>query len=213
MKIQNQQDKVLKVAITGKIRSGKSTVTSILEEELREINDNIEVVQVGFGDMLKYFAHDIFLVEYTEEKPRKLYQEFGQAMRHVSLVLNGHENVWVNLLDFYTQSLIDERADDDSILAFIITDLRQPNEFDWCLENGYQTVKVLAPQGARVERMKQENDNFSMEDLEHETETHVNNFETTFTVNNDDNMEYLQSQVKKLALEIYSNYLDSTENE
>ena len=61
--------------------------------------------------------------------------------------------------------------------------------------------------------MKQENDNFSMEDLEHETETHVKNFETTFTVNNDDNMEYLQSQVKKLALEIYSNYLDSTENE
>ena len=127
MKIQNQQDKVLKVAITGKIRSGKSTVTSILEEELRAINDNIEVVQVGFGGMLKYFAHDIFLVKHTEEKPRKLYQEFGQAMRHVSLVLNGHENVWVNLLDFYTQSLIDERADDDSILAFIITDLRQPN--------------------------------------------------------------------------------------
>ena len=204
---------IYKIAVTGKMRTGKSTVVELLGEEMQTLvgNDTV-VIEAGFGDMLKYFAHDIFLVKILEEKPRELYQEFGQAMRAVHNKIYGNEDVWVNLLDMYLETRYKEISSSlpegqKQNIVVLVTDLRQPNEKAWCERKGFKIVKVVAPLEMRVQRMKENGDNFTEESIHHETETHVDNFETEYTITNDGTIEDLQSQVKFSALEIYSDLL------
>ena len=204
---------IYKIAVTGKMRTGKSTVVELLGEEMQTLvgNDTV-VIEAGFGDMLKYFAHDIFLVKILEEKPRELYQEFGQAMRAVHNKIYGNEDVWVNLLDMYLETRYKEISSSlpegqKQNIVVLVTDLRQPNEKAWCERKGFKIVKVVAPLEMRVQRMKENGDNFTEESIHHETETHVDNFETEYIITNDGTIEDLQSQVKFSALEIYSDLL------
>lgn len=205
---------IYKIAVTGKMRTGKSTVVELLGEEMQTLvgNDTV-VIEAGFGDMLKYFAHDIFLVKILEEKPRELYQEFGQAMRAVHNKIYGNEDVWVNLLDMYLETRYKEISSSlpegqKQNIVVLVTDLRQPNEKAWCERKGFKIVKVVAPLEMRVQRMKENGDNFTEESIHHETETHVDNFETEYIITNDSTIENLQSQVKFGALEIYSDLLE-----
>ena len=87
----------IKIALTGKMRSGKSTVAEILWLDY-------DLTRRSFGGALKYYADKMFegsaaypieVEEYGEpcpfdgkrdtrlKKPRKLYQDFGQAMRQL----------------------------------------------------------------------------------------------------------------------------------
>src|SRR5574344_1215591 len=177
---------IYKIAVTGKMRTGKSTVVELLGEEMQTLvgNDTV-VIEAGFGDMLKYFAHDIFLVKILEEKPRELYQEFGQAMRAVHNKIYGNEDVWVNLLDMYLETRYKEISSSlpegqKQNIVVLVTDLRQPNEKAWCERKGVKSAKVLAPLEMRVQRMKENGENFTEEAINHETETHVDDFETEY---------------------------------
>lgn len=209
----------IKIAVTGKMRSGKSTVVQLLQEELIKINEKIEVNEVGFGDMLKYFAHDIFLVKDLANKPRTLYQEFGQKMREVSQLVNGHENVWIDLLDYYLEESFWNKYDnasegdlssgsDENILCALITDLRQPNEYEWCRNNGYIIIKVQSDDENRLERIISEGDSFTEENLNHETELYIDNFEADYVIDNNQTVENLKNLVEIIALSIYGKAVD-----
>lgn len=142
----------LKIALTGKMRSGKDTVGEILIK-------GYGFRRYAFGDGIKEIIESYFPSAFLEGKPRRHYQHIGQSLRELD------EDVWVNYC-------LDKVADNhyDNV---VVTDARQPNEIEALRANGFIIVKVECDEETRIERMKANNDNFNIEDLKHETELNV----------------------------------------
>src|SRR5699024_1840744 len=194
----------IKIAITGKMRAGKDTVYSILKEELElALNKVINFTggvfitnQHTFGGQLKYFAELLFPEHFVAGgKPRQLFQEFGQAMRQID------EDVWVKKADQAIQNQLKSTHADVHISY--ITDLRQPNEYEYCKKNGFFILRVNATDEVRLARMMADGDNFTKEHLHHETETYVDGYEVDYDIHNNfttqNGLEELRKEVKQLV--------------
>lgn len=129
----------MRIALMGYARSGKDTIAKIMEKHL-----NGTTVDLAFGDALKFHYHELFTV-HDGIKARDGYEKFGQAMRDID------PNVWVNALEKEYNTVVDRGFNN-----IIITDLRQPNEYKWCKENGFTVVKVDAP--ATIRKVRAMND-------------------------------------------------------
>lgn len=197
--------KHIKIALTGKMRSGKDTVYGILKDEFKtpSLGDK-QVTQYTFGSRLKYFAHELFPDELSKGKPRKLYQEFGQLMRQID------PNVWINKVDEKVRRRVKyasyfNKGSDASIVS-IITDLRQPNEYKYCRDNGFHIIRIKASDKTRMARMKADGDNVSLGDLKHETETYVDSYDVDYEINNDSlsssSIYNIELQVEKIVADI-----------
>lgn len=200
-KVNNLQ---INIALTGKMRSGKDTVARKIFE-LFDAHD-VAVKHYAFGDALKEYSKALYPEEFKQEnKPRELLQWFGQTLR------SRNPNIWINHLAeeinkfngyygtvYYGGSLIN-----------IITDLRQPNEFEFCKENNFYIIKVDCDDVIRFKRMQELNDNFNKEDINHETEKHIDSFKedyiiTTTHINEEELSERITSiinQIKQKQLE------------
>lgn len=194
----------IKIAITGKMRAGKDTVYSILSEELelalKEVNNFTDGVfitnQHTFGGQLKHFAELLFPEYFVAGgKPRQLFQEFGQTMRQID------EDVWVKKADQEIQNKLKSTHADVHISY--ITDLRQPNEYEYCKENGFFILRVNATDEVRLARMMADGDNFTKEHLHHETETYVDGYEVDYDIHNNfttqNGLNELRKEIKKLV--------------
>lgn len=196
----------IKIAITGKMRAGKDTVYSILKEELelelKKVNNFAEADVVfltnqhTFGGQLKHFAELLFPEHFVAGgKPRQLFQEFGQSMRQID------EDVWVKKVDQEIQNKLKSTHADVHISY--ITDLRQPNEYEYCRENGFFILRVNATDEVRLARMMADGDNFNKEHLHHETETYVDGYKVDYDINNNfttqNGLEELRKEVKQLV--------------
>lgn len=170
------------VAIIGKAGAGKDTVARLLDEVAPGF------IMLAFADQMKWFYHAIFTSVPPEPKPRKGYQWFGQMMR------SHYADVWVKHLAENYSSIKEWMSN-----PVIITDVRQPNEYEWCKENGFVIVKVTASGYTRLERMINRGDNFKMEDLHHETESYIDGFEYDFLIDNSGTIEDLKEQIKRLT--------------
>lgn len=176
--------KTIKVAICGKMRSGKDTVADMLKM-------NMNVVPFAFSDGIWATVRLLYPEIYArkdEEKPRRLLQELGQKMREVD------PNIWVN----YTFENINFSVADN----VIVTDLRQPNELEALKREGFFIIRVNADEEVRLERARKAGDNFSLTDLQHETEQHIDNFEVTYDLDNNGNKAELHEEVAKVTEEI-----------
>ena len=201
----------IKIAITGKMRAGKDTVYSILKEELElalnlklnkiinytDYTDGVFITkQHTFGGQLKHFAELLFPEHFVAGgKPRQLFQEFGQSMRQID------EDVWVKKVDQEIQNKL-KSTHADVHISFI-TDLRQPNEYEYCKGNGFFILRVNATDEVRLARMMADGDNFTKEHLHHETETYVDGYEVDYDINNNfttqNGLEELRKEVKQLV--------------
>ena len=204
--------KHIKIALTGKMRSGKDTVYGILRDEFEtpSLGDKAQVDQYTFGGRLKHFAHELFPDELSKGKPRKLYQEFGQLMRQID------PNVWINQVHkkISQVEVVDEH---DSIVVSIITDLRQPNEYKYCRDNGFHIIRIKASDKTRMARMKADGDNVSLGDLQHETETYVDSYGVDYEINNDSlsssSIYNIELQVEKIVADILAKEKEDGNNE
>lgn len=197
--------KHIKIALTGKMRSGKDTVYGILKDEFKtpSLGDK-QVTQYTFGSRLKYFAHELFPDELSKGKPRKLYQEFGQLMRQID------PNVWINKVDEKVRRRVKYASyfnkEGDASIVSIITDLRQPNEYKYCRDNGFYIIRINASDKTRMARMKADGDNVSLGDLKHETETYVDSYDVDYEINNDSlsssSIYNIELQVEKIVADI-----------
>lgn len=177
---------MVKIALCGRMRSGKDSVADILEEQdffRYKFSQGIwETIELLFGQN----------EENTLFKPRKLLQELGQKIREVD------PDVWVN----YTLNEIksDEimYRDSDSELDVVITDLRQPNEYARLREEGYIIVRVTASEHARMQRARAKGDIFTEKETQHETESHVDSFEVDYEITNDGTFEDLRIKVEQM---------------
>ena len=198
----------IKIALTGKMRSGKSTVAEILWLDY-------DLTRRSFGGALKYYADKMFegsavypieVEEYGEpcpfdgkrqtriKKPRKLYQDFGQAMRQLD------EDIWIR----HVEQAIEADKLFPHYKGVVIDDLRQPNEYEWVKANGFTIIRVNADEGDRIQRAERAGDEFDLESLEHDTEQHVDSFAVDYEINNDSDKEALRRKVDEILMEIKS---------
>lgn len=185
----------VKITLAGELRSGKSTIAEYAEERYF-------MVPFAFGDKLKEGFHDEYPQVPREPKPRKGYQLYGQLKRYAH-----GENHWLNkCFDHieYIRKIARNYNIRGSELEFmpIITDARQPNEFERCREEGYAIVKIVTSTDVRIKRAKENGDNFNLEDLNHETEQHIKDLEADYIIYNNGSKEELYAQFDKIIADI-----------
>jgi dephospho-CoA kinase len=179
----NREIPIIKIALTGKLRSGKDTVANHLY-----IRHSFN--RVAFGDALKKNAHATFPWVSEFSKPRSLYQQFGQLMRQIE------PDVWVKHAERAVKGAIDFNVHTGAEkVGVVITDLRQPNEYEWARANGFTIIRVTAPDEDRLFRAKLAGDDFAEADLEHETESHIDSFESDFDIVNDKDLDDLKYKI------------------
>lgn len=180
------------VAITGLLRSGKDAVAEYLAREYG-------YTRFAFGDELKRYYHELFGA--TDTKPREGYQWFGQTMRERDpdiWVRKCFENIEETREDFELYPYENNYA----LFRAVISDLRQPNEYDRCRSEGYVIIRVTAPEALRIDRAIKSADMFNLRDLTHETESHVNTFAVDYEIVNDGTLAELYAKVDEVMRKV-----------
>lgn len=182
----------LKIALTGGIRSGKDTVAeyfvNLIDTHFIETNSMVIGFSDGITDLLDTYIPDIF----KEGKPRKAYQEIGQKLREFD------EDVWIN----YALKTIELNEAVRPDTHYIFRDLRQPNEAKTLKELGYTIIKVVADRSLRMDRAITNEDNFSEEDFQHETEKTIDLIEPDIIIENNGTLEDLYEEVEDILLSL-----------
>src|SRR5690606_19904413 len=117
------------------------------------LNDKYGLVSFTYGVILERGCH----IEYShipkDPKPVRGYQLYGQLMKYVK-----DSNNWIDqCLDKI--DYIKEAAENYNIIGSevqfmpMITDLRQPDEYDRLIEEGYTIIRVTCPDHIRLERL------------------------------------------------------------
>jgi dephospho-CoA kinase len=186
----NREVDVIKIALTGKLRSGKDTAA-------HHLYIKYGFSTVAFGDALKKNAHATFPWVSEFSKPRALYQAYGQLMRQIE------PDVWIKHAERAVKGAIDFRVNTGAErIGVVLTDVRQQNEVAWCRENGFTLIRVTAPDEDRIARAIAAGDDFSVHDLSHETELAIDTFECDFDVVNKGTVEELKAQVDSILTQI-----------
>lgn len=188
----------MNIAITGKMRSGKDATSKHLCEKYG-------YTQFAFGDELKRYADELFGV-HGGGKRRELYQWFGQAMRErdpdiwvrkcFESIAEASENTivareWLRVLG-------ESVSEQETEFRPVISDLRQPNEYERCRAEGFAIIRVTAPDGIRIHRAIKSGDKFTYADLVHETESHVDSFDVDYEIVNDGTLEDLHAKIDEV---------------
>ena len=118
----------MKLAIIGKMGSGKSTCADYLNK-----NHNFKIL--SFGGPVKKYAKEIFN---DTTKNRKLIQDFAQKIKEID------QDVWVNYL-------LRNVKDSENI---VIDDLRFPNEYSALEKVGFKFIKLNISDNFQIERLK-----------------------------------------------------------
>lgn len=123
-----------RIAIAGKMKSGKSTLAEALEVEYSLDRDS-------FADPIRQALAILGI-----EKGHPLYRPGAQYIG-TDLVRDYDRTWWVNLLAARhpTQSALDRSG-------MLIDDVRFPNELEWAEDSGFLTVKVEVSEATQLAR-------------------------------------------------------------
>lgn len=174
----------MRIAVTGKMRSGKDTLASYF------IND-LHFQKLGFRDGIEKIGQDFFPELLAKGKPRKFYQHVGQSLREID------PYVWINFLDKRLQAL-----NGTGIENFIVTDVRQVNEYNYLKKQGFIVLKVEADEEIRRERIEKAGDIFSPEQFYHDTEIQVDNIPADYILTNNTTLQDFLDQINYVYREI-----------
>ncbi|MDQ0976662.1 dephospho-CoA kinase [Neobacillus niacini] len=177
----------MRIAITGKMRSGKNTVADyfLIHKAFRSM---------AFGEGIKEVIQLYFPELLLQGKPRKLYQAIGQLFREFN------PDIWVEILDRRLDQITTWFGDEN--IDIVVTDLRQENEYKYLKEQGFIIIKVEAEDELRIERIKQSGDTFDHEDFYHETELSVDALGFDYLITNNTTIEDLNEQIKFIINEM-----------
>ena len=153
----------MKIAITGKICSGKSTLANKLKNILK-------LEKYSFADNVKKYATEIFEMEY---KDRKLIQDFAEKMKELD------NNIWIKQLD-------KEIKDKTHI---VIDDLRFENEYNYLKKNNYYIIKLVIHKNQQIKRIEdlyKDKAPEHLERLEHISECNIDKLNADLTINTGD---------------------------
>lgn len=180
---------VTKIALAGKLRSGKTTV----EQYLCAIHD---FTPYAFADPLKYSFYNLFPQYRSQPKPRALLQKYGEDMCAID------PHVWIRPTFERIDRTIGIAAIEGRTPRILITDLRKQTELDEVRRQGFTVIRITAPEELRIRRAREAGDDFALEDLAHPTETMVDGFDVDFEVSNDGDSLELYAQIDAVLKEI-----------
>ena len=178
----------VKIGIIGAMRAGKDTFAEPLLHSK-------STYHLRFADGIQEIITAFFPeADSGNGKPREHYQHIGQSLRQLD------PDVWVNNLEQdYLNILRMLHILEDSTSGIIITDVRQPNEVEWCRRNGFTLVKLICPSEVRRQRIIDCGDVFDEEQFTHETESYIATIDADYIINSLCSKEELQ----KRAVELY----------
>jgi dephospho-CoA kinase len=177
----------LKLALTGRMRSGKDSVADYLARQYG-------FARFAFGDGIRKVCRELFPDQMAQaRKPRALLQGVGQAMRAFD------PDVWINrtlneVNDWLRVNTIVETVKPN----VVICDLRQPNEYECLRSEGFVIIRVNASDETRIQRMIDAGDTFDDDTLTHETEQHVGSFTVDYEIDNNGSLAELYAQVDEI---------------
>ena len=172
--------KVLKIGITGKMGSGKSSLTKILKEQ-----ENCYVI--SFSSVIRKTLISLDLVP-----TRELMQATGDFFRDYDKL------VWV-------RQLLKEVKDVTNNV--IIEGIRYGFERDELASHGFKIIKVSSSNDIRRKRIADRN-NISIDDQtwsiwqNHPTEVYVDQIVTDYTVDNNDSIQDLKQKILAILNEL-----------
>jgi hypothetical protein len=172
---------MIRIALMGYARSGKDTVAEFITDYL-EPKGHGYTRRMAFGDVLKARFHDAFPEIPEDPKPREGYEKFGQLGRDLK------PTMWID-------SLAVELAGWTGLYKnFVISDLRQPNEAQWCRENGFIIIQVWSPDKMREVRSGNDTTFNSV----NTSEKNLHLIDSDYTIYNITNLEDLEEQVEEV---------------
>ena len=122
----------MKIAITGKMCSGKSTLANYI----CSIDNRYQIY--SFGKKVKDVAQDLFNMN-PSKKDRTLLTSIGTKLREID------PDVW-------TKYIIHQTENNDFC---IIDDLRYQNEYEYLIKNNFKIIQLIIPSHIQEERIKQ----------------------------------------------------------
>ncbi|WYD68267.1 hypothetical protein [Bacillus phage PK1] len=182
------------IALFAKTRSGKDEVYNVLNRM------GWDVERYAFGDAMKEKFYSIFPDMPREPKPTIAMIEFGEAMRRIDPF------VWVkptmNKMSVRKYELAQAGL---NVPSFVITDVRNWEEYNACKNAGFTMVKVWASEETRIRRMEALGEKVNRGVLDAPTEKRMDQFSYDFVVENDtDDYDTLVSNVTELIYQIQS---------
>ena len=144
----------MKIAITGKMCSGKSTIANMITQI-----DN-SFIKIAFADKIKELAIDLFNME---TKDRDLLINIGTKFREID------PDVWINYV-------IKKTSDNKN---YILDDLRFQNELDILVKHGWKIINVdvnYIDQKNRIMDLYPTNYKDHLKQMHHISEKHQLNF-------------------------------------
>lgn len=153
----------IKIAISGKFCSGKTTLSNQIISLITSKYRNIAIKKVSFASEVKRIAEQTFLMK---EKNRNLLQLIGRKMREID------EDVFCK----YIVNDID--MDINSNQLIILDDLRYKNEMEYLKNNGFIIIRLNITRDEQYRRIKQlyPNENYTIENFNHGSEVGLDDF-------------------------------------
>lgn len=170
--------------LCGKSGNGKTTSANIIEKYYNKKGK--KTISLAYASYLKEYAKKILNWDGNEEtKPRDFLQQLG-----VELIKSKIDD----------RFLIKRIVDDIKIYSYfydviIITDARFPDEID-VIKNNFNNVKTIKLIGRY-------NDELTIEQKKHATETSLDNYDKyDYTVNNDKSLDDLKNKLESIINEV-----------
>ena len=168
----------MRIAISGKMCSGKSSLKEFLINKLARVkeldsnNSSIPIKELSFGKPIKEMYTTYF--PYNHNKDRKAYQSIGDTFRNINN-------------DVFVEYLVSQ-CDNNKII--IVDDLRFKNEMRILKDNGFVTIRINVDEELQKERFS---NLYPVEDFEitktYKSEIDLDNndnFDLTISSNNED---------------------------
>lgn len=179
------------IIISGKSGSGKDMMAHFIKEEMAKHGKKVLIIH--YADAVKWVCRDY--LDWNGEKDvigRTLLQTVG-----TDIVRARHPNFWVGIVIGLIQAF--EPTNDFDIA--VIPDARFPNEVDLSLENLQNSVSV------RIERKNSDgsdwiNPLFTESQLQHPSETSLDNYAFDYIIHNDEGLELLKESAHTLLTDL-----------
>lgn len=167
-----------KIALCGKMRSGKDTVAFRLDIFYG-------LTSFKFSGGIHELVRQYFPERVGDLKDRQLLIDIGQFMRTIN------PDVWINYLDRAITKA-------NTSKGIVVTDVRQENEVSYLRKLGFTIVKVVSDDEKRIERIKKSGDIFQLDQLDSVPELAVDAVDADYIIENNGSFYELQKKVDEL---------------
>lgn len=154
----------MRIALCGKMGSGKSTIADLL-------NDEFDFVTISFGYGVKKIAKDLFNMK---NKNRNLLQTLAEKIKEID------SDIWIKYA----------LKDIDNIKNIVIDDLRFPNELEYLKKHGFTIIRINISREEQIKRLKNKYKNYDdhINGDNHCSESFIEKFNVDYEFNSDDKL-------------------------